>query len=261
VIFIHAHGRKLREYVKGNGVLINQGDDLFGNITSQRKADKIQASIRGMNHSVSFYKDILREDKLDTISKLSSGEIDISTEDLVDKWSDEVFMSSEGDVEDISLRKCHDYEYDQRDENPAEQATHRITFVYADPSVARMVKIGHNLFDEHLKIKLSDLIRHYARLKTPLPLCVVSLACPYDPVISRKPDSRVPSDKIVHASEAIGAYTVAFNNSTHDRERSRKRKHSPDREDYGDPRIFLKGLFDGKSKRKSRRKKRTQRKI
>jgi hypothetical protein len=214
-----------------------------------------------MNHSVSFYKDILREDKLDTIAKFSTGEKEISTEDLVDEWSHKVFMSSEGDVEDISLRKCHDYEYDQRDENPHEQAAHRIVVVYADPSVARKLKVGYNFFEKSPRQKLSDILQEYSELGTPLPLCVVSLACPYDPVISRKPDSRVPSDKIVHASEAIGAYTVAFNKSKHDLERSRKRKHSPDREDYGDPRIFLKGLFDDESKRKSRRKKRTQRKI
>ena len=250
VLFIHAHGRKLRKRIRGKGVLLNQGDDIFGNYTSRNKAAEIQASILGMNHSVEFYRDILRDAKLDAIDKFSRGERKTSTKTSEAKWAYEVFMASGGNVDVISLDGCNEYEFDREDDNPREQEAHRITFVYADPSIARRVKIGYNLFDEHPQIKLSDLIRHYTRIGTPLPLCIVSLACPYDSVISRKPDLSVPKTKRVRASEAIGAYMV----SSYQSKRSRSR--SQDQDEYPSLKEFLKGIdFDGKSKRKKRTRK------
>ena len=62
IVIVDAHGEKLEKKISGNGVLVNQGNDFFGNFVSIPSAKRIKAEIFE-SKPLEFYKDILKREK------------------------------------------------------------------------------------------------------------------------------------------------------------------------------------------------------
>lgn len=182
IVFIHAHGQKLEEKISCNGVLLNQGNDMFCNYVFIVQAERIKQQLKASpNQSLEYYKNILKREKKYNIELFNKGSIKPPTmETVADRTMHELYLQSGEIIDDFSLNGCNDYLFDRSDPSLEAEKTHSIEFVYIDPRFKQNI-LGQNLFDLSKKmLKLSDIVDFYNDFKSKLPLCVISLACPYD---------------------------------------------------------------------------------
>jgi len=190
IIIVDAHGEKLEKKINGNGVLLNQGNDFFGNYISIRSARRVKAEILNKSESLAYYKDILKREKKQTIDNFNSGkDKKPKITNAADRKSFEFYLGSGDIIDEFSLDGCNDYLFVRDDPSPVQSESFSIECVYIHPSLKQRM-LGKNLFSvfHRQTLKLSHIVDFYNHFKSKLPLCVISLACPYENLTNRQTD-------------------------------------------------------------------------